>query len=69
MATVDVARMLREWALAWSSNENTDPERVLARFADDCMFEDVTFGVVARGKAELRRYVTTPHGSSRGLLE
>ena len=57
MATADVERMLDEWAMAWSSNESNDPERVLALFADDCVFEDVTFGVVARGKEELRRFV------------
>ena len=43
--------------MAWSSAENNDPERVLALFADDCVFEDVTFGVVARGKEELRSFV------------
>ncbi len=57
MATADVERLLEEWAIAWSSNENTDPERVLALFADDCVFEDVTFGVVVQGKEELRRFV------------
>jgi ketosteroid isomerase-like protein len=45
MATSDLERMLDDWAMAWSSAENNDPERVLALFADDCVFEDVTFGV------------------------
>jgi len=58
MPTADVDRLLDEWAMAWSSSENHDPERVLALFADDCVFEDVTSGVVARGKEELRRYAT-----------
>jgi steroid delta-isomerase-like uncharacterized protein len=49
--------MLDDWAVAWSSSDTNDPERVLALFADDCVFEDVTFGVVARGKEELRRFV------------
>ena len=57
MATSDLERMLDEWAMAWSSIDNKDPERVLALFADDCVFEDVTFGVVARGKEELRSLV------------
>ena len=57
MATSDVERMLDDWATAWSSAENSDPARVLALFADDCVFEDVTFGVVARGKDELRSFV------------
>jgi len=50
-------RMLDDWAIAWSSAENDNPERILALFADDCVFEDVTFGVVARGKEELRSFV------------
>jgi steroid delta-isomerase-like uncharacterized protein len=58
MATADVEQLLDEWAVAWSSNENTNPERVLALFADDCVFEDVTFGVVVRGKEALRSFVS-----------
>jgi steroid delta-isomerase-like uncharacterized protein len=56
MATSDLERLLDDWATAWSSNDSNDPERVLALFADDCVFEDVTFGVVARGKEELRSF-------------
>jgi steroid delta-isomerase-like uncharacterized protein len=54
MATSDLERMLDDWAIAWSSN---DPELILALFVDDCLFEDVTFGVIARGKEELRSFV------------
>ena len=57
MLTTDIERMLDEWAIAWSSSANNDPERVLALFADDGMYEDVTTGVVVRGKEELRRYL------------
>jgi len=53
MATSDLERMFDDWAMAWSSN---NPELILALFADDCVFEDVTFGVVARGKEELRSF-------------
>jgi steroid delta-isomerase-like uncharacterized protein len=53
----EVERMLDEWAIAWSSSANADPERVLALFADDGMYEDVTSGVVVRGQEELRRYL------------
>src|SRR5256712_12540248 len=50
--------MLDDWAMAWSSeNSSNDPERVLTLFVDDCVFEDVTFGVVARGTEELRSFV------------
>lgn len=58
MATSDLERMLDDWVIAWSSAEHNDPEKVLALFADDCVFEDVTFGVVVRGKEELRRFVS-----------
>lgn len=57
MMTADIASMIDEWAIAWSSSANNDPERVLALFADDGMYEDVTSGVVVRGKEELRRYL------------
>jgi steroid delta-isomerase-like uncharacterized protein len=53
MATSDLDRMFDEWATAWSSN---DPELILVLFADDCVFEDVTFGLIARGKEELRSF-------------
>src|SRR2546430_11455297 len=37
--------------------KKNNPERVLALFVEDCVLEDVTSGVVARGKAELRSFV------------
>lgn len=54
MATTDVEVVLDGWATAWSSH---DAERVLALFTDDCVYEDVTFGVVTRGREELRAFV------------
>ena len=51
MARSDLERMIDEWAAAWSSH---DAERLAALLIDDCMFEDVTFDVVTRGKDELR---------------
>lgn len=57
MLTADIERMLDEWATAWSSSVNNDPERVLALFADDGMYEDATSGVVVRGKEDLRSYL------------
>jgi steroid delta-isomerase-like uncharacterized protein len=53
MATLDAERILNDWATAWSSH---DTERVLALFTDDCVYEDVTFGAVNHGKAELRAF-------------
>jgi len=38
---------------AWGSH---DVERVVALFTDDCIYEDVTYGVVNHGTAELREF-------------
>ncbi len=56
MASAELQRIADDWATAWSSSDSGDPEDVLALFADDCIFEDVTFGVVAHGKEELRAF-------------
>jgi len=53
MAISGVARVLDDWAAAWSLH---DTEKVLSLFTDDCVLEDVTFGVVNRGKKELRAF-------------
>ena len=53
MATSDVERVLEDWATAWSSH---DTAKVLALFTDDCVYEDVTFGMVNHGKEELRAF-------------
>lgn len=45
--------LLDEWAAAWSSH---DVHRVAALFTDDCVYEDVTLGIVNRGKEELRAF-------------
>ena len=47
-------RMFEDLALAWASTDSDGPERVLAHFADDCVFEDVTLGATAHGKEEFR---------------
>jgi steroid delta-isomerase-like uncharacterized protein len=49
----EVERVLDDWATAWSSHDTT---KVLALFTDDCVYEDVTFGVVNHGKEELRAF-------------
>jgi steroid delta-isomerase-like uncharacterized protein len=57
-ATFDLERLFDDWALAWSSFDSSkDPERVLSLFVDDCIFEDITFSLIARGKDELRSFV------------
>lgn len=58
MSTSDLEHLFDDWAFAWSSNDSSkDPERVLSLFIDDCVFEDVTFGSVARRKEGLRSFV------------
>jgi len=42
---------LESWAALWSSH---DIDALLSLFTEDCVYEDVTFGAVNRGKAELR---------------
>jgi steroid delta-isomerase-like uncharacterized protein len=46
--------LIREWMDGWNAH---DADRVAAVFTDDCVYEDVTFGVVNRGKDELRAFV------------
>src|SRR5215475_5346915 len=53
MTNLGTQRVLDEWATAWSSH---DIDKVLSLFTDDCVYEDVTFGVVTRGKKELRAF-------------
>jgi len=53
MATSEVEGVLDEWAAAWSAHHT---EKILALYTDDCVHEDVTFGVVKHGKAELRAF-------------
>ena len=54
MTTTGTERILEDWAAAWSSH---DAEKVLALFTDDCIYEDVTFGVVNHGRKELRAFI------------
>lgn len=56
MAVSRVDGVLDVWAAGWTDH-NTEP--FLAVFTDDCVYEDVTFGVVNRGKAELRAFANS----------
>lgn len=53
MATTTTDRALQDWAAHWSSH---DMERLLSLFTDDCIYEDVTLGVVNHGKDELTTF-------------
>jgi len=49
----EIEKTLEAWAADWSS---PDIEHLLSLFTDDCIYEDVTFGVVNRGKVELKAF-------------
>lgn len=45
-----------DWAAAWSSH---DVENFTPLFTDDAVYEDVTFGEVNHGSAELRKFAAS----------
>jgi steroid delta-isomerase-like uncharacterized protein len=45
----------RRWADAWSAH---DPEALASLFTDDCVYEDVTFGVESAGHDGVREWAT-----------
>lgn len=53
MAISQMSRLLEDLAAAWTFH---DIEKVLSLCTDDCVYEDVTMGVVNRGKAELQAF-------------
>ena len=53
MTNPDTEKTLEAWAADWSS---ADVQHLLSLFTDDCIYEDVTFGVVNHGKAELKSF-------------
>jgi steroid delta-isomerase-like uncharacterized protein len=57
MTPADVARLVEEWAIAWSSSHAQ--EKLTSLFTDDCVYEDLAMGITAHGKAELAQLYTT----------
>ena len=53
MTVTDAEATLEEWAAAWSAG---DVDRLAPIFTDDCVYEDVTMGVLTHGKAELKAF-------------
>ena len=43
----------QKWIAAWNSH---DPDKMLPVFTDDVFYEDVAFGEVSHGPAELRKF-------------
>jgi steroid delta-isomerase-like uncharacterized protein len=53
-STVDPdATVAEKWIAAWNSH---DPEKMLPLFTDDIFYEDVAFGEVSHGRAEVRKF-------------
>ena len=50
----DAEKTLEQWAEFLSSH---DMSEFLSLFTDDCIYEDVTFGIVNHGKSELRAFI------------
>ncbi len=53
MASDELEALLEEWAAALSAH---DVERLVELFAEDCVHEDVTLGVVNRGREEVKAF-------------
>lgn len=54
----------QSWIDGWNS---TDPEKLVAAFTPDGVYEDVAFGIVKKGSAELRDLHKFFHGAVAGL--
>jgi steroid delta-isomerase-like uncharacterized protein len=55
--TTDANSALAEkWVAAWNSHS---PDKMLPLFTDDVLYEDVAFGEVSHGSAELRKFAAS----------
>jgi steroid delta-isomerase-like uncharacterized protein len=50
------AAIAEKWIAAWNSH---NPEKMLPLFSDDVFYEDVAFGEVNHGKAELTKFAAS----------
>src|SRR6266851_2591597 len=48
------AAVAEKWIAGWNSH---DPDKMLPLFTDDIFYEDVAFGEVSHGRAEVRKFV------------
>jgi len=56
-STSDPGTALAEkWIAAWNSH---NPDKMLSLFTDDIVYEDVAFGEVSHGSAELRKFAAS----------
>jgi steroid delta-isomerase-like uncharacterized protein len=55
-STGDRDAIAQKWTAAWNSH---DPEKLLSAFTSDVFYEDVAFGEVSHGSAELRKFAAS----------
>lgn len=55
-AAASASRIAESWIAAWNSH---DPEKLLPLYTKDAVYEDVAFGEVSRGPAELRKFAAS----------
>jgi steroid delta-isomerase-like uncharacterized protein len=48
------AAVAERWIAGWNSH---NPDKMLPLFTDDILYEDVAFGEVSHGKAEVRKFI------------
>ncbi|HEV2663032.1 MAG TPA: nuclear transport factor 2 family protein [Ktedonobacteraceae bacterium] len=65
MATLDLEKLIEDWAEAWSSPDTQ--EKLLSLFTDTCVYEDLPLGVHAHGKAELEQFYQRTHTNFPGF--
>jgi steroid delta-isomerase-like uncharacterized protein len=51
--TTGLNALAEKWVAAWNSH---NPDKMLPLFTDDVFYEDVAFGEVSHGSAELRKF-------------
>src|SRR6266567_2658832 len=61
MAISDLEKLFEDWAAAWSSPGNA--AKLVSLFTDDCVYEDVTMGIVNHGKTELENFYNFIYGA------
>jgi len=57
-ASRGVAAVAERWIAAWNSH---DPDKMLSAFTSDVFYEDVAFGEVSHGSAELRKFAASEY--------
>ena len=56
LASAGDAAIAEKWFAAWNSHS---PDKMLPVFTDDVFYEDVAFGEVSHGSAELRKFAAS----------